>query len=104
MYRIHFPYCLQPLADGRAILLNRRYKPLGVHSTEWVEYESHPSTFKLTLDAETAAKLSWEGKAPAPGEPIWLYRDACAPRESSQNLKAYLERLAILMRLPCPEE
>lgn len=104
MYRIHFPYCLQPLADGRAILLNRRYKPLGVQSKDHVEYETHPSTFSLKLNEATAAKLSWDGRYPGDGQPIWLYRDSCAPRRSAQDLKAYLDRLPILMLLPQREE
>ncbi|MBP6651008.1 MAG: hypothetical protein KA181_01070 [Xylophilus sp.] len=40
-------YCLIRLKDGCYIAVNRQYKPLGVMSGEWVEYETHPSIFKF---------------------------------------------------------
>jgi len=99
LYRTYFPYCIEFLANNRAIILNRKYKPLGIESSDRIEYETHPSTITLTLDRETAARLSWDGMTPENMSKIWLYKDACAPRTSDANLQAYLERLAILMLL-----
>ena len=38
----HMPYCIQRLEDGRYIVLNRHYKPLGETTREWVTYETPP--------------------------------------------------------------
>lgn len=92
-----FPYCIQRLDDGRYILLNRRYKPLGWQGREWVDYGTHPSAAKLRVTAATARKLSYEG-SPAT-DVIYLYNDGCVPTRSAANMRAYLERLAVLMKL-----
>lgn len=92
-----FPYCIQRLKDGRYILLNRRYKPLGWPGTDWVDYDAHPSAVKIRVSAATAMKLSWKGSGDA--EVIHLYNDGCIPTASAAHMLAYLERLAVLMKL-----
>lgn len=36
----YLPYCLIRQADGRYAVVNRRYKPLGYITSDWVDYQS----------------------------------------------------------------
>jgi hypothetical protein len=92
-----FPYCIQRLADGRYILLNRRYKPLGWPGATWVDYEAHPSAVKIRVTTATARKLSYQGSTDT--DAIYLYNDGCVPTRSAAHMRAYLARLAVLMKL-----
>jgi hypothetical protein len=90
-------YCLQRQADGSYIALNRRYKPLGFATTEWVDYDAFPIRFKFkrALSAAQVAALSYKGD-PDP-QCIYLYNDGCVPTDSAAHWTAYsarLERLA----------
>lgn len=94
---IFLPYCLQKLKDGRYIVLNRKYKPLGVRSSEWVVYEDHPSAAFMKITPATAKKLSWKGSDDL--DVIHLYNDGSIPNESAEHLQAYAKRLKVLMDL-----
>lgn len=93
----HAPYCVKNLGDGRVILLNRKYKPLGVTSVDWIEYESHPTAVRAQLTPGAAKKISWAGKTPDANGFVWLYDDGCSPWQSADAMQAYLDRLAVLM-------
>jgi hypothetical protein len=93
----HFPYCLKLLKDGRYIVLNREYKPLGQLDREWVDYDSHPSACKLKITAAKARSISFEGSEAL--DTIYLYNDACVPTASAAHMKAYCTRLAVLMKI-----
>ncbi len=93
----HMPYCIQRLEDGRYIVLNRYYKPLGEARSDWVTYETHPTTCALQISAKQAAQISWDGRSSL--DRIYLYNDGCIPTESEAHMKAYLSRLAVLMTL-----
>lgn len=95
---IFLPYCLHRLKDGRYIVLNRKYKPLGVRSSEWVIYEDHPSAAAMKITPAIAKNLSWNGSDDA--EVIYLYSDGCIPNESVEHLQSYSMRLKVLMDLP----
>lgn len=96
--RVFMPYCLQRLKDGRYIVLNRLYKPLGVASRDWVDYESHPSAMQISgLTATRIPKLSWKGESDA--ECIYLYNDGCIPTDSAEHWDAYSKRLKLLAEL-----
>ena len=96
--RIYMPYCLQRLKDGRYIVLNRHYKPLGVISRDWVTYEDHPSALPITgLTVARAKKLSWAESDDL--DCIYLYNDGCIPSDSDEYWKAYSERLKLLATL-----
>lgn len=86
-------YCLDLMPDGSYVALNRRYKPVGMTSTEWVDYEALPVRFKFkrALSARQIATLSFKGDA-AP-ERIYLYNDGCIPTDSAAHWSAYSERL-----------
>lgn len=95
--RRFLPYCLKRLDDGRYVILNRDYKPLGLPGTDWVTYEEHPSAVRLRITEETAASLSYKGNPDKAA--IYLYNDGCIPTRSNQAMEAYLDRLAHLMKL-----
>ncbi len=93
--RVFLPYCLQQLADGRWIVLNRRYKPLGVASSDWVVYEEHPSAYKAKITKALRQKLDCGSS----------YRDDCIylyenfePKDK-KFLAEYAARLALLEKI-----
>lgn len=98
-YRLLFPYCLQRQPDGSYVALNRKYKPLGFMTSDWVQYEAQPIGFKFArLQPATIRALSWNGKEEHAA--IFLYSDGCAPfRRSKADTLAYLERLEKLAGL-----
>jgi hypothetical protein len=94
------PYCLQKTSDGRWLVLNRNYKPLGVTSKEWVDYDGHPD--RLMLHSRTVAAIAKAAVrviADRPSDPgiIYLYDEATMPTESAANWGAYAKRLSLLM-------
>ena len=94
--QIFLPYCLEQLKDGGYLFLNRRYKPLGVFSDDWVDYESHPSRFrfKRALSKLQIGKLDCNGRTDAAR--IYLYNDGCVPTDSPTAWAAYSERMSRL--------
>lgn len=93
----HFPYCVQRLKDGRYIPLNRYYKPLGIQSSEWVNYETHPGATSIKITPATAKKISWNSSDDL--ESIFLYNDGCVPTDGAVHMAAYCKRLAVLMKI-----
>jgi hypothetical protein len=95
--RIFFPYCIKRLADGRHIILNRHYKPLGEPSEAFIDYGIHPSATYLKITPSAAKKISHDGSEST--DNIYLYDDGCIPTDSAKHMRAYTERLAVLMKL-----
>lgn len=91
------PYCIQRLKDGRYIVLNRRYKPLGVQTRVWVDYDTHPSAARMKITKAKAVKMSWKGSDDL--AEIHLYNDGCIPTGSTEHLTAYAKRLLVFMNL-----
>ena len=91
--QVFLVYCLLRLADGSYIAVNRRYKPVGVTSVEWVDYENFAARFKFkrALSANQIAALSYKGDTSA--DRIYLYNDGCIPTDSTANWAAYSARL-----------
>lgn len=94
-----FPYCIQRLDDGRYIVLNRRYKPLGVASDTHVVYEESPAACHMKITPDIARRLSWLGDDSI--ERIALYDGSENMLEHPDHLAAYVERLALLMTIRC---
>lgn len=95
---VHLPYCIQRQPDGRYVILNRDYKPLGFRTQERVEYGDYPVSVKLKgLTKRLAAQLSWEGSSDL--DKIHLYDDGCVPTDSAKKMQAYMQRLSILAKL-----
>jgi len=93
---IFLPYVLKRLEDGRYVVLNRRYKPLGQITTEFVDYTPHAVRLQ-GLTAKKAAAISYEGSNAL--DSIYLYADGCVPTGSIQAWTAYQKRLAVLAQL-----
>ena len=92
------PYCIDRLEDGRHVVLNRRYKPLGFITLDHVIYDEYPIASEIIgLDDKLATKLSWNGNSSL--QRIYLYNDDTNPITNEENMNAYLERLKILATL-----
>ena len=91
--RIHLPYCLKRMAIGLYIILNREYKPLGMDTTERVNYEDY-SHVSLRITPHIAAQLS--ARESDDIDDVYLYNDGCIPTRSAANMRCYEERLALL--------
>lgn len=93
------PPILHPEArEWKYIVLNRRYKPIGFNTKEFLKYEDYPILLEIKgLNAEKASKISY-AKDPNT-DAIYLYNDGCIPTSSAKNMKDHLERLAILSKL-----
>lgn len=95
---IFLPYCIKRLEDGRHVVLNRNYKPLGFLSANYLRYEDYPIAVKFKgLTPKKAAAMSARGDANL--DTIYLYNDGCIPNASAADMKNYLARLAILAKL-----
>lgn len=94
LFRLVFlPYCLQLQDDGMYLVLNRRYKPVGITRTDWVDYGEYPVRvrFKRKLSAAQVKALSARGSEDATC--IYLYNDGCIPTDSAAHWQAYSARL-----------
>ncbi len=95
---VFLPYCVQRVADGRWVVLNRYYKPLGLTTTAWVDYNDY--ALPLNITAKMAQKISdTDLGAGLPRCRVWLYSDASAPNISAVNSVAYFRRLAALAKV-----
>ena len=95
---IFLPYCLDKQPDGRYVVLNRKYKPVGFLTQKHIEYSDYPICVKFKgLGKVTAAKISFNGDSNM--DRIYLYNDGCIPTNSSQYMADYLRRLEILAKL-----
>ena len=99
---VYMPYCLEMQEDGTYAVLNREYKPLGFITREWIRYAMYPVCSKIKgIGSKIAKRLSYKGSP----DPKWihLYNDGCNPCDSEKHMKAYLEKLKLLVRLRIPE-
>lgn len=95
---VFLPYCIEQQADGRWAVLNRRYKPVGMTTREFVTY-ADPHLVKLKgLGPSTKAKLCAPGSH-CSDKKIWLYNDGCIPTDAPEHWDAYQQRLQLLARL-----
>ena len=95
---VHLPYCLKKQADGKYVVLNREYKPIGFKTRDWVYYEKYPVAVKIRrFTANIAAKISYAGSTDL--DNIYLYSDGCIPTKGAKNMQAYIERLEVLAKL-----
>lgn len=92
----HFPYCLEQQDSGEWVVLNRRYKPLGFAVGGYVHYDEYPIGMTLKLTVDVKRKLSHDSSFNE--KKIYLYDDGCIPTRSAAHMRAYLEKLTILMK------
>lgn len=95
---IYLPYFLKRQDDGKYIVLNRKYKPLGFNPNEYLTYSDYPisSLLKGMTDSKVV-ELSWNDSINK--EEIFLYDDASIPTRSKDDMNAYLIRLQLLAEL-----
>lgn len=98
LFRYTMPYCIQKQADGKYVVLNRDYKPIGFNMKEGCTYSEYPISYKLKgLTPEKAKKISrWSEPGLAS---VYLYSDGTVPTDSKKNWDNYIKRLEVLMRL-----
>ena len=90
-----FPYCLKKQDDGRYVVLNREYKPVGLIPQGSIRYSDYPVHVEIKgIHAATARKLSWNGSEDT--DQIYLYNDGCNPVKDKTYMAAYLKKLEIL--------
>jgi hypothetical protein len=96
------PYCIQKQADGKFVVLNRDYKPVGFNTSKGISYKEYPIIHKVKgLTPEIAAKISHEND---PGlNSIYLYHDGSVPTDSDENMEEYEKRLKLLNQLEVEE-
>ncbi len=88
------PYCLVKKGTDGQILLNRKYKPVGLIGDTWVNYEDFPH-LRTHLEEEQLWAMS-HPKATTPG---FFYYDGNSPWQGRAEAAAYLERLKIAQSL-----
>lgn len=91
------PYCLERVSEGHYAILNRAYKPLGMHSNTAVDYADHAIHIKGMTPTKADA-LDYRGKADETGR-IYLYNDGSVPTSSDAAWKAYAARLQKLAKM-----
>ena len=101
---LYFPYCIQKRDDGAWLILNRNYKPIGMTTNEWVDYEAHPADMCIAkITPAQASKINYNGK-PEYEDTIYLYTDGCVPTDSKKYMDEYLARVALVMKLKTVRE
>jgi hypothetical protein len=105
--RIWLPYAVKKINDkiGGWVPLNRRYKPLGVRTDQWIEYEDVPREVRIkSISVPQQKKIHHGCELAARFEPntmIWLYHDSIIPTQSAKHWDSYQQRLYLLSRLKC---
>lgn len=100
---VYLPYCIDRQEDGSWVILNREYKPVGFNTNDFINYKDYPISVKLKgVGPAMLKKLSYKGSVE--GNRVYLYNDGCVPTHSKENMRIYLERLAILAKLKVVRE
>lgn len=92
------PYGMAKNADGSWTFFNRKYKPVGIVTGEWAEWDvpQHRMKFK-GLGPATLRKLDIHGEGT--GDLVYFYNDGSIPTHSARDMDRYLAKLKILMGL-----
>lgn len=91
--RRDLPYYIHGVdAKGRYILVNRDYKPLGVPSSDWADYEQYPHMHVALTEAQIKAVVH-------PKHERGLFGDGSTPWSRKSEAHAYLERLTQLLAI-----
>lgn len=97
--RMLFPYGMAKNPNGTWTFFNRQYKPVGVHTEDWAEWQvpEHSVKFKRQPSIATLRKLDVHGEGT--GDRIYFYNDGSVPTRSAATMKAYLTKLETIMKL-----
>lgn len=99
---VHLVYCIDQLENGKYVLLNRNYKPLGFQSHEWFDYGAYPIAVSLRITPKLAARISHTGDENT--RRIYMYDERCIPTYKTAYTNDYFRRLAILAKLKIKSE
>lgn len=92
------PYCLKRQPDGKYVVLNREYKPVGFKTEEFITYKDYPISLEIKgLSSDIAAKLSCFGIPDL--DTIQLYDDGHDPLSDAEKMECYLRRLKFLSKM-----
>ncbi len=95
---IYFPYCLQQQKDNKFVVLNRKYKPLGFFTSEFLNNEEFPVLVEFHgLTEKIVMELAVDGSTNK--ENIYLYNDECVPTNDKKSMEKYLKKLELLSKL-----
>lgn len=97
----HFPYLIQQTSDGKWLALNRKYKPLGTTSDEWVDYDTHPGRIAIdhrSLAAIRRVAVNEQGDAGGRDQAIFFYNDGFSLTDSDSDWTRYAKILKVLAR------
>jgi hypothetical protein len=94
--RVALPYSLVRCKDGRWLVLNRLYKPVGCTGPVFVDYNTCPG-IRLRLTKAQLRRISDSELPSGSLAQVWLYNDANAPRPRTPHRAAYAERLMALV-------
>lgn len=89
--RIYMPYVVQPTSKGW-VLLNRKYKPLGLSTSDSVDYEEYAVRLK-GLGPKKRAEIQLYSR---PDGFLYLYSDGCSPWLGEKEYAAYMTRFNLL--------
>lgn len=59
LMRYFLPYCLQRIKGNVYLPLNRNYKPIGVTTKEWVEYENYQHLYVRFSRCPSKMTIEW---------------------------------------------
>src|SRR5262245_28557152 len=96
--RVFLPYCAQNLGGNTYVLIGRDYKPIGLPTREWSEWEYHPVLYEIDdLTPKAATEISWDRDPNT--DRIYFYIDRCAPWCGPKAFAAYEARLTKFLEL-----
>ncbi|MEL6384212.1 MAG: hypothetical protein AAFQ89_17510 [Cyanobacteria bacterium J06626_18] len=94
LIKTQFPYCIHRIEDGRYVILNRNYKPLGMtreDSVDWVDYAPH--AIELRLTPKRIEQLDAQGNGSE--SRVYLYYSIHTVTQADE-WAAYCKRLKVL--------
>jgi hypothetical protein len=97
LYRIMSPYCLQKQSDGKYLILNREYSPLGFQPLHGRKVDKETISFYMDITPQVAEELSFNGSQDL--DSIYLYNDASNPINGGKAMEDYTRRLVLLMAI-----
>lgn len=99
LLRSSIPYCFKALPDGRFILLNRDYKPLGIAGgtcDPFVDYEAFGAHIVKDDSSIIAAAMTMKC---CPHDSIYFFRDSCPPWAGKRHAVALLDKMNRLLSI-----
>lgn len=100
---LYMPYCLKKETFTKWVVLNRKYKPIGFNTDDWVKYREYPVVSKFKIGKKQLFDISVHDEYMTlcyyqDRDCVYLYDDKTNPNLSEENMKAYLIRLGYLFK------